>query len=73
MELKGNKNIVKGFAETDNINIDWNIIELPAGVEESSIRTDVRVILEYAQATNNMWKDIFQIQDLPAEVERVQE
>ena len=67
------KNIVKGFAETDNINIDWNIIELPAGVEESSIRTDVRVILEYAQATNNMWKDIFQIQDLPAEVERVQE
>ncbi len=67
------KNIVKGFEETDIINIDWSIIELPVGVEESQIRTDVRVILEYAQATNEMWKSIFQIEDLPAGVERVQE
>ena len=67
------KNIVKGFEETDTINIDWSIIELPAGIEESSIRTDVRVILEYAQSTNDMWKSIFNIDDLPVEVERVQE
>ena len=49
------------------------IEELPTEISGNDIRTDVRVILEYAQASNNMWKEIFQIDDLPAEVERIAE
>lgn len=68
------KNILHGlFEETDSINIDWQVTEIPSEISEYPIRTDVRVILEYAQASNNMWKDIFKIEDLPGEVERVQE
>lgn len=67
------KNILHGFEKTDSINIDWQVTEIPSQIAEYPIRTDVKVILEYAQASNNMWKDIFQIEDLPAEVERVQE
>ena len=39
---------------------------------DKNIRADVRVILEYAQASNNMWKSIFQIEELPQQVERIQ-
>lgn len=59
--------------ETDEINIDWQIRELPSEITGNEIRADVRVILEYAQASNNMWKEIFQIEDLPAGVERIVE
>ena len=64
--------VLKGFEETEEINIDWQVIELPSAISQYPIRTDVRVILEYAQASNNMWKEIFKIEDLPAEVERIQ-
>lgn len=65
--------ILKGYAETTPLNIDWQIVEIPSQIKSNEIRTDVRVMLEYAQVTNNMWKELFQIDDLPAEVERVQE
>jgi len=65
--------VLKGFEKTDVINIDWQVTELPTEISGNDIRTDVRVILEYAQASNNMWKEIFQIDDLPAEVERIAE
>ena len=35
-----------------------------------NIRTDVRVLLEYSQVSNEVWKDIFQIEELPEGVER---
>ena len=66
-----NKKILKGFKETEAINIDWQITELPSEISTLPIRTNVRVMLEYSQVTNNMWKSIFQIEDLPAEVERI--
>lgn len=65
--------ILKGFEKTGILNIDWQVAEIPSEISSCPIRTDVRVILEYSQVSNNMWKDIFQIEDLPAEVERVQE
>lgn len=65
------KKILKGFKETEAINIDWQITELPSEISTLPIRTNVRVMLEYSQVTNNMWKSIFQIEDLPAEVERI--
>lgn len=67
------KKILKGKTETAPLNIDWQIVEIPSQIKSNKMRTDVRVMLEYAQVTNNMWKEIFQIDDLPTEVERVQE
>lgn len=67
------KNILKGYEQTTDLNIDWIILDMPSELASKKIRTDVKVILEYAQTTNNMWKNIFQIEDLPIEVEKVQE
>lgn len=67
------KKVLKGFEKTESLNIDWQVTEIPSEISKYPIRTDVKVMLDYAQASNNMWKDIFQIEDLPAEVERVQE
>ena len=45
--------------------------EMPSEIARyENIRTDVRVILEYSQTTNEAWKDIFQIENLPEGVER---
>jgi len=67
------KNILHGSEETEELNIDWQVLEVPSEISFYPIRTDVRVILEYSQASNNMWKDIFQIEELPEGVELVQE
>ena len=64
--------ILKGFEETGVLHLDWKILEIPSEFADKDIRTDVKVILEYSQVSNNMWKEIFQIDDLPSEVERVQ-
>lgn len=72
--LKGSQNATQeDDSKTGEMAINWQITSIPSGVSEYPIRTDVRVLLEYAQTTNNMWKDLFQIEDLPAEVERVVE
>ena len=55
------------------MSIDWQIIQLPVDLSGKRVRTDVRVVLEYAQTTHDMWKELFQINDLPTGVERVQE
>ena len=64
--------VLKGYEETEKLNIDWQILEVPTQIMDKNIRADVRVILEYAQASNNMWKSIFQIEELPQQVERIQ-
>lgn len=66
------KNILKPTKETSKMQIDWNVTELPSELEGYAVRTDVRVILEYAQTTNEKWKTLFQIDDLPAGVQRVE-
>lgn len=67
------KNILPAGEDTKTMSINWQIAELPAGLSGKRIRADVKVILEYAQTTHDMWKDLFQINDLPQGVERVQE
>lgn len=64
------KNILKGFEETSPVNINWTVLELPAELSTKQLRTDVRVVLEYAQADNNVWKEAFQIDELPDSVEK---
>lgn len=56
---------------TDEIKIDWQIDEIPTELKEKSIRANVKVILEYAQTTHELWKNIFQIDKLPEKVEKV--
>lgn len=51
--------------KTGELDIDWQISEIPVELQKYEIRTDVKVILEYAQTTNNMWKEIFKIDELP--------
>ena len=67
------KNILPAGEDTETMSINWQITELPAGLSGKQIRADVKVILEYAQTTHDMWKELFQINDLPQGVERVQE
>lgn len=51
---------------TSDLNIRWNFLELPSEIaDKQNIRADIRVVLEYAQAENNVWKDVFQIEELP--------
>lgn len=57
-------------AETSKVDINWQIEELPSELQGYKVRADVRVILEYAQTTHDLWKDIFQVQDLPEGVEK---
>lgn len=64
------KNILEGFEETSPVNINWTVLELPAELSTKQLRTDVRVVLEYAQADNNVWKEAFQIDELPDSVEK---
>ena len=66
------KNILKPTTDTSKMQIGWNITELPSELEGYAVRTDVRVILEYAQTTNDKWKDLFQIENLPEGVQRAE-
>lgn len=63
------KKILPGFSDTDNMNISWQVAEIPTEIASYPIRTNVRVLLEYAQTTNDMWKDLFQIDRLPAGIQ----
>lgn len=67
------KKVLKGYEETEVLNIDWRILEIPSEISTRKMRTDVRIVLEYAQASNEMWKEIFEINELPSEVEPYQE
>lgn len=65
------KSILDPKKTTDKLDLNWEIIELPATLSNySDIRTDVRVILEYSQVSNDIWKDVFKIDELPEGVER---
>ncbi len=67
------KNILPAGADTAPINVEWVVTELPSELSGKRIRTDVKVILEYAQTTHDKWKELFQIDSLPEGVELVQE
>jgi len=57
---------IKAGEETTNLNIKWSVLELSTELAtKDDLRTDVRVILEYAQAENDVWKDVFNIEELP--------
>lgn len=63
------KEILNKDEKTGVLNIDWQLSELPSTIQEYDIRTDVKVILEYAQTTNDVWKEVFQINELPEGIE----
>ena len=66
------KKILKPRKSTEELSLSWEILEIPSTIARfDKIRTDVRVLLEYSQVSNEVWKDIFQINDLPQGVERV--
>ena len=65
------KKILNPSESTDKLDLNWEIIEIPSTVAQySDIRGNVRVILEYAQTSNDLWKDTFQIEELPEGVEK---
>ena len=73
--LQGNyyyyKSILNPGETTSKIDIEWEVYEMPSEIARyEKTRTDVRVILEYAQTTNDAWKELFQIEALPSGVER---
>ena len=63
------KKILKPQEETTDLNVEWRLSEVPLEMKEFQLRTNLRVILEYAQTTNNAWKAIFNIDSLPEGVE----
>lgn len=64
------KKILNSKESTEDLDLSWEIIEIPGTLKDYKIRTDVRVLLEYSQVSNEVWKTIFQIDDLPEGVER---
>lgn len=70
--LKGHMN-AEGPYTTDNMDISWQVAEIPSELSVYPVRTNVRVLLEYAQTTNEMWKDLFNIDSLPQGVQTVEE
>ena len=70
--LKGLQN-AEGPYVTDDMNLSWQVAEIPSEIASYPIRTNVRVLLEYAQTTNDMWKELFQIEQLPQGVQTVEE
>lgn len=64
------KKILNSKKSTEDVDLTWEIIEIPSTIKDYKIRTDVRVLLEYSQVSNEVWKTIFQIDDLPESVER---
>ncbi|MBE5805718.1 MAG: hypothetical protein E7313_03260 [Clostridiales bacterium] len=67
------KNILRGLGETETLKIDWDVNEIPSEISNKKIRTDVRVILEYSQASNDVWKEVFKIEQLPEGVQNYEE
>ena len=65
--------VLKENENTDNMNISWEVAQVPSEIAEYPIRTNVKVLLEYSQASNDAWKNIFQINELPEGVEEYQE
>ena len=65
--------VLKQNENTDDMNINWEIAEIPSEVAEYPIRTNVKVLLEYSQASNDAWKNNFQIEALPEGVQAYQE
>lgn len=63
------KKVLRGFADTDEMNISWNVLEIPSEIAGNPIRTNVKVLLEYSQASNDAWKNNFQISELPEGVQ----
>lgn len=60
------KNPISNGQETSELNVKWQILQLDSELAtKDHIRTDVRVILEYAQVENDVWKDIFNISEYP--------
>jgi hypothetical protein len=52
--------------QTTDLNVAWQIVEIVSDLaKKDHLRTDVRVVLEYAQAENDVWKTVFQINQLP--------
>lgn len=64
------KNILQPYEETTNLKMEWEILELPLELTEYTLRTNIKVILEYSQTTNSVWKNIFNIDSLPEGVEQ---
>lgn len=64
------KKILNAHETTEQMELEWQIIELPSTLANYKIRTDVRVILEYSQTANEVWKDVFKIENLPEGVEK---
>ncbi len=65
------KHILNPKESTTKLDLNWEVIELPSTISKyTDIRTNVRVNLEYAQPSNDMWKDTFQIDELPDGVDR---
>lgn len=64
------KKILNSKKSTEDVDLTWEIVEIPGTIKDYKIRTDVRVLLEYSQVSNEVWKTIFQIDDLPEGVER---
>ncbi len=64
------KRILNPKEVTESLNLSWEIVEVPSTIKDYKIRTDVRVVLEYSQVSNEVWKTIFQIDNLPEGVER---
>ncbi len=65
------KNILMPKESTDELKLEWELTEVPKGLTKyEKIRVDVRVLLEYSQVSNEIWKEIFQIDNLPEGVER---
>lgn len=57
--------ILPAGQDTPKMSISWEYDEFPAEFAGYKLRTNVKVILEYAQTTNDMWKEIFKINSLP--------
>lgn len=64
------KKILNSKESTEDLDLSWEIVEIPGTIKDYNIRTDVRVLLEYSQVSNEVWKTTFQIDDLPEGVER---
>ena len=64
------KDILQPGADTSEMTISWQLNGLPSELEGYTVRADVRVLLEYAQTTHDLWKDIFQINALPEGVQQ---
>ena len=65
------KHILNPREATTKLDLSWEIVELPSTLSQfTDIRANVRVNLEYAQPSNDMWKETFQIDELPDGVDR---